>query len=581
MIRRLITTPRRAWHGPVDTFSSHEKSFEKLTKSYVHCNSFKNIELSNLSISQLVSKSADLKPDGDAMVFCGDTSTRLSWQDMWETSVRLANSLEKLGVKKGDRLAVWAPSVPEWVIAQFACGQSGLILVTMNPVYTSDEAEYAFEKVDAKVVVSTKAYSEKLLAMKNYKPDIILQTGWNRVDVELEPPFTHLFQDLVKSGETTHSFGEIDADSVGMIQFTSGTTGRPKAASLTHRNLVNNAFGIGHRYGSILPEHRFCMNVPLFHCFGSVIGTMVAAASANTCVFPAEGYSPTAAIEAMREEKCTFIYGTPTMYIDIFGLAKRQGLIDSFETVKHGKMAGSICPPELNRQAIEEFGINLMVAYGTTENSPVVTGTFPDDSFEKKVNTIGFPLHHIECKIIDKNSHVVPIGKSGELCSRGYGVMKGYWGDEEKTKKVIDKNRWYHTGDLATMDEDGYLKIIGRLDDMFIRGGENVFPSEIEDVLLPHSKIEDAQVIGVEDYRLGNEIAVYIKLNDRSLVNDEKVVEELVKELKEYCSERLFKYKIPKYWKFVDSYPVTASGKIQKYKMRENSTQDFNLSRTQ
>jgi len=401
------------------------------------------------------------------------------------------------------------------------------------------------------------------------KPKFIIQTS---SDNELQQPFSIKFTDLIQGS----LFGgelkglKITSDTINMIQFTSGTTGRPKAATLTNQNLVNNVIGFGRRTGMCLPGQIYNVNVPLFHCFGSVLGSLSSLIFRNTCVFPAPKFSAQAGIDATMKEKCTVQMGTPTMYMDIFALSSNPQNSGKIKTSKMGVIAGSLCPPEVAKEA-SSHGIDIINVYGSTENSPIVTGMFKDSTYDQKINTVGYPIEHQEIKVVGEDGQVVPIDKRGEIWFRGPNLMEGYWNDPVKTKSSITEDGWYKSGDIASIDKNGYVKIYGRNDDMFQRGGENIYPAETEDCLLSHEVVFNAQVIGVPDKRLGNEVGVYLTLTENSFTADNEVIEML----KKYCEGKIAAYKVPKYWKILKSLPTTTTGKVQKYKLREMAKTDF------
>lgn len=364
------------------------------------------------------------------------------------------------------------------------------------------------------------------------------------------------------------------SDDLAMIQYTSGTTGKPKAAALSYHNLVNNAIAVQNRL-HFNENQPICINVPLFHCFGNVGGSLMAGITGRTCLYPFFGWNPMATIKAIKAHEACAMYGTPTMYVDMFQVIDNDPtLANNLESLNCGVGAASLCPPELVKKAMEDFGITMIVAYGTTENSPLVTAMYVDDTFEHKTETVGRPTDHSEVKIVDRQGRTVPIGSAGELCTRGYMVFRGYLNDPEKTSEAIDQGRWYHTGDLAEMDEEGYIKIVGRIKDMIIRGGENVYPSEIEDVILGHEDILDVQVVGAPDYRLGEVVAAYLRINDSAKGKSD---EEVVESVKALCQEKLAKFKIPIHWKILDVYPATLSGKVKKFELRDRCKEDFEL----
>nr|XP_040033074.1 medium-chain acyl-CoA ligase ACSF2, mitochondrial [Gasterosteus aculeatus aculeatus] len=557
-----------------------------LTTSYAHGTS--SSSLLNATVGESLLRTVERWPDREAVIFVKDR-VRKTFAQLQQDVDQAAAGLLALGLQKGDRLGMWGPNTYEWILFQFATARAGIILVSVNPAYKVQEAEFALRKSGCKAVVcpsqfNTQDYSGMLTQLcpgieasapgdvrSGRLPDLRCVILLDR-----RQPGMLCFEDVMQAGSSQHMEQlqdlqkKISTDDPINIQFTSGTTGTPKGATLSHHNIVNNAYFVGKRVGySWNPFNRICLPVPLYHCFGSVGGGMCMAVHGVTAVFPSAGYNGKANLAALESERCTFLYGTPTMFVDMVNqpdLAKYD-----LSSVHGGIMGGSPAPPELVKKVISVMGIKgLIVAYGTTENSPVTFCPSPKDSVERKSETVGYIMDHVEAKIVDPTSgQVVPLGATGELMTRGYCVMLGYWDDEAKTRESITRSGWYKTGDLATMDAYSYCRIEGRIKDMIIRGGENIYPAEIEQFLHTHPKVKEAQVVGVQDARMGEEICACIRLSD-----GEECTEE---EIKAYCKEHISHFKIPRYVLFVTSYPLTATAKIQKDKLREEAEQQLGL----
>uniref|UniRef100_A0A8B9L5M9 Medium-chain acyl-CoA ligase ACSF2, mitochondrial n=1 Tax=Astyanax mexicanus TaxID=7994 RepID=A0A8B9L5M9_ASTMX len=545
-----------------------------LTTSYAHGVSSESLQ--SLTVGKALRLTTERYPDREAVVFV-QSGIRKTFAQFQNDVDQAAAGLVALGLKKGDRLGMWGPNTYEWVVIQYATAKAGIIMVSVNPAYQLQELEYALRKVQCKAIVcptqfKTQKYCDMLRqlcpGMDTASPGGIKSSRLPDLSTVIltdsKQPGTFSWTDLMEAGSSDH-FNQLQDiqktlsfDDPINIQFTSGTTGSPKGAALSHHNIVNNAYFIGlflTEPSSLQKNVRVCVPVPFYHCFGSVGGGIVMGLHGITMVFPSTGYDGRANLEAMQNEKCTFVYGTPTMYIDMLGqpdLAKFD--ISSVQT------AGSPCPPEVMRKVIKVMGIKeLTIGYGTTENSPVTFCGFPVDNLERKTETVGCIVPHTEAKVVNPTTgFTVPLGTQGELLIRGYCVMLEYWQDEAKTRECFTKDRWYKTGDIATLDEFGYCKIVGRIKDMVIRGGENIYPAEIEQFLHTHPKIQEAQVIGVKDERMGEEVCACIKLK----AGQECTAEEI----KNYCKGQISHYKIPRYITFVESYPLTVSGKVSKKK---------------
>uniref|UniRef100_A0A8C7FZU1 Medium-chain acyl-CoA ligase ACSF2, mitochondrial n=1 Tax=Oncorhynchus kisutch TaxID=8019 RepID=A0A8C7FZU1_ONCKI len=550
-----------------------------LTTSYAHGTSSKSLLFSTVGGS--LQASAERFPDREAVVFLQDR-VRKTFSQLQQDVDQAAAGLLALGLKRGDRLGMWGPNTYEWVLFQFASAKAGVILVSVNPAYQVQELEFALRKVGCNAIVcptqfKTQKYCDMLrqicpemdTAIPGSVKSARLPDLHTVIVTDSRQPGMYHLEDVMQAGSSQHMQQleelqkKLSFDDPINIQFTSGTTGNPKGATLSHHNIVNNAYFIGMRLGydwRVSSQVRVCLPVPMYHCFGSVGGGIVMATHGITLVFPSTGYDGRANLAAMESERCTFVYGTPTMYIDMLGqpdLAKFD-----LSSVEGGIMAGSPCPPEIVKKVISTMGIKeFVIAYGTTENSPVSFCGFPTDNLERKSETVGCIASHIEAKVVDPGSgQLVPLGISGELMIRGYCVMLEYWGDVAKTDECIAKDRWYKTGDIASLDKYGFCRIEGRIKDMIIRGGENIYPAEIEQFLHTHPKVQEAQVIGIKDERMGEEVCACLKLKAGQDCSAE--------DIKAYCKGKIAHFKIPRYVTFVNDYPLTVSGKIQKNKLR-------------
>jgi fatty-acyl-CoA synthase len=503
-------------------------------------------------------------------------NVRWSWGELGRRVDDLAAGLLSLGLERGDRVGIWAPNRSEWTLAQFATAKAGLILVNVNPAYRRSELEYAMNKVACKALILAPA-----LKTSNY-----LEITDDLVKAKKLPHLEHIvrlgaektpgmlnFDDVATAGGNAERMkladlgAKLQFDDAINIQFTSGTTGHPKGATLSHHNILNNGYFVAEGL-KLTPADRLCIPVPLYHCFGMVMGNLGCLTHGSTMVYPAEAFDPLATLQAIAEERCTALYGVPTMFIA--QLDHPEFAKFDLKSLRTGIMAGSPCPIEVMKKVQSQMNMGeVTIAYGMTETSPVSTQCATDDPVERRVSTVGQVLPHIEIKIVDPEGKAVPRGATGEFCTRGYSVMKGYWNDAEKTRDAIDEAGWMRTGDLATMDAEGYVNIVGRLKDMVIRGGENVYPREIEEFLYSHPKIQDVQVIGVPDPRYGEEICAWIKLKAGQSATAE--------EIREFCKGQIAHYKIPRYIEFVPEFPMTITGKIQKFVMREQTIEKLGL----
>lgn len=523
--------------------------------------------------------------DRNAAVFC-QTGEQWNYNELMRRVDRLAAGLLAIGVYKGDRVGIWSPNRPEWVLAQFATARIGAILVNINPAYQTTELEYALSHAGVSTLITAPNFrdSDYLAKLKTLVPDLTENRSVHlrssalpelRRVVQLGPdpmPGAISF-DAVMSRGSTGPKSRLDAISSSLnpddainIQFTSGTTGRPKGATLSHKSIINNAISCA-RAMRLTPGDALCIPVPLYHCFGMVLGNLAAVSYGAKMVFPGEGFDPLATLKAVEAEGCTALHGVPTMFAAM--LDHPEFVRFDLRSLRTGIMAGSICPASLMKRVMEDMHCSgITIGYGMTETSPISFQSDPDDPAAKRVATVGRIQPHVECKVIDKEGKTVPVGKQGQLLTRGYLVMKGYWNDPDFTSDAI-RDGWMHTGDLATIDAEGFCQITGRAGDMLIRGGENVYPAEIEDVLLTHPDITQAQVFGLPDERLGEEVAAWIILRPGADLS--------AADLQEWCRTRIARFKIPRYIRFEDDMPLTATGKAQKFKMRDMMCKELNI----
>ncbi|HUL24542.1 MAG TPA: AMP-binding protein [Streptosporangiaceae bacterium] len=486
----------------------------------------------------------------------------------------LARALIAAGIEAGDRVGIWAPNCAEWVLLQYATAKAGIVLVNINPAYRSHELGYALRQSGVRVLVSAESFKTS-----DYRAMVDEVRGGPDAPAQLERVIylgSPEWQELLNAGAgVPGELGPLAAREAGLsfddpinIQYTSGTTGFPKGATLSHHNILNNGFFIGEgcRYTE---QDRVCIPVPFYHCFGMVLGNLACTTHGACIVIPSAGFEPAAALAAVQAERCTSLYGVPTMFIAELALPGFAGY--DLSTLRTGIMAGSPCPVEVMKRVVSEMHMTeVTICYGMTETSPVSTQTRADDDTGRRVSTVGRVHPHVEVKIIDPATGlVVPRGTTGELCTRGYSVMLGYWDDEAQTEAVIDGARWMHTGDLAVMDAAGYLNIAGRIKDMVIRGGENVYPREVEEFLYTHPAIEDVQVIGVPDAKYGEELCAWVKLRPGAGLS--------LDELREFCTGQIAHFKIPRYLRITDGFPMTVTGKVQKFVMRETSVSELGL----
>ncbi|MGG7436580.1 AMP-binding protein [Chryseobacterium arthrosphaerae] len=532
--------------------------------SYVYGTS--EVPLLGQTIGGNLKSTVEKYPHQEALV-CVHQDYRATYQEFYNQTTAVAKALIFSGAKAGDRIGIWASNRYEWVLLQYATARIGTILVNINPAYRTHELTYVLNQSEVRFIFSalsfkTSNYKEMVEYAKEVCPtlehEIFFDDNWE--------DFVNNGQDI--SDEVLHSFEEhVQFDDPVNIQYTSGTTGFPKGVTLSHHNILNNGYFIGIRL-KYTEKDRVCIPVPFYHCFGMVIGNMCCTAHGACMVIPNDSFDPEITLKAVSDEKCTSLYGVPTMFIA--ELAVKDFDQYDFSSLRTGVMAGSVCPPEIMKKVESLMNIKEMsICYGMTETSPVSTQTLIGTPLEKQVSTVGTVQDHLEIKIVDENGRILKRGEHGELCTRGYSVMLKYWNDPENTKKVLDDARWMHTGDMAVMDKDGYITISGRIKDLIIRGGENISPKEIEDFLYTYTNILDVQIIGVPSEKFGEEVMAWVKVRKGFTITEE--------ELQEYCKGRIAHYKVPKYWKFVDEFPMTISGKIRKVEMREISMKELGL----
>jgi fatty-acyl-CoA synthase len=507
-------------------------------------------------------------PDHEALVV-PHQGVRWTYRQLWEHVDTVARALVARGFAPGDRLGIWAPNCSEWVLVQFATARIGVILVNINPAYRTHEVRYALAQSGCRGVVAAPSFksSDYRAMLEEVRPDL---PDLEQVVFLDSPEWEALLADSATvTSEAVESIARrlAPTDPIN-IQYTSGTTGYPKGATLSHANILNNAFLVGEtcRYTA---ADRVCVPVPFYHCFGMVMGTLGCVTHGATIVVPAPSFEPAATLQAVAEERCTSLYGVPTMFIAM--LAEPGFETYDLGSLRTGIMAGSPCPIEVMRQCIDRMHMGeVTIAYGMTETSPVSTQTAVDDPLDKRVSTVGRAHPHVEIQIVDpQTGTVVERGRPGEICTRGYSVMIGYWNDPERTAEAVDSEGWMHTGDLGVMDAEGYVNIVGRIKDMIIRGGENIYPREIEEFLFTHPKVRDVQVVGVPDPVYGEEVMAWIQTDDGSDLDPE--------EIRRFCRGKIAHYKIPRYVHVTPTFPMTVTGKVQKYLLREQSIELLGL----
>ena len=544
------------------------------------------VPLIEQTIGDFFDAMADRFPDNEALVSCHQ-NIRYTYRELRQEANRLASALLGLGLQRGDRVGIWSHNNAQWLLTQIATAKAGIVLVNINPAYRIAELEYALNKVGCKALISMTTFktSDYLEMIRAIAPEIarsqpgklqaarvpelktVVQLGDDNVPGMLR------FTDLMASGKPDDErllqiAPTLKATDPINIQFTSGTTGFPKGATLTHRNVLNNGFFIGEAM-RLTEMDRLCIPVPLYHCFGMVLGNLACLTHGATIVYPNDAFDPLLVLQAVQQERCTGLHGVPTMFIAELDHPRFKEF--DLSTLRTGIMAGSPCPIEVMKRVVSDMHMSeVTIAYGMTETSPVSCQSTTDTPLEKRVATVGKTQPHLEVKIADPETGApLPIGATGELCTRGYSVMHGYWGDPEKTAEAIDAEGWMHTGDLAVMDAEGYVNIAGRIKDMVIRGGENIYPREIEEFLYRHPGVQDVQVVGVPDKKYGEELCAWIIRRPGSNISDA--------DIREFCKGQIAHYKIPRYIRFVDAFPMTVTGKVQKFRMREVMKDELKL----
>ncbi len=539
-------------------------------------------EMLEVTVGKLLEEKANAYPEHEAVVYA-DRGLRMTYRQFDEYCRLVARSLMKLGIQSGEHIAIWATNTPEWLACQFATGKMGAVLVTVNTNYRTAELEYLLKQSDSTTLLLIEQYRDTSYIDTIYEiaPELYeCQPGQLKakrlprlknviVLGDKRYPGTYTWNDLLAMAQDTaeeeldQRMNSLDPHDVINMQYTSGTTGFPKGVMLSHYNIINNAYNIA-QCMKLTKDDRLCIPVPFFHCFGCVLGVL-ACVSVGATIVPIQEFNATQVLQTVQDEKCTALHGVPTMFIAELNDPDFEKY--DLSSLRTGIMAGSNCPIEVMKAVIEKMGAKeITIAYGQTESSPVITQTRTDDPIHLRVETVGRALPNVEVKIVEPGTNKeVPCGVQGELCTRGYHVMKGYYNNPEATKEAIDEEGWLRTGDLAIMDENGYCRITGRLKDMIIRGGENIYPREIEEFLYQHPKILDVQVVGVPDEKYGEEVMAWIILKPGQTATAEEV--------QEFCRGKISRHKIPRYIEFTDSYPMTASGKIQKFKLREQAKQ--------
>lgn len=545
-----------------------------MTDSYVRGDT--SSALIEMTIGDCFDRTALRYPDGEALVV-RHQDVRWTWGELKARVDRVAAGLLARGLKPGDRVGIWAPNCAEWVIVQFATAKAGLILVNINPAYRVAELDYALNKVDCAALILAPSHktSDYVAMLGELAPELSSSTpgalnaarlpNLRLVVVLGDREYSGCLPFASLASDDTAALADIalDPDMPVNIQFTSGTTGFPKGATLSHRNILNNGAFVGARIG--LAHHdRLCVPVPLYHCFGMVMGNLACAVHGATIIYPAEAFDPQAVLETVEAERCTALYGVPTMFIA--ALNHPEFAQFDLSSLRTGIMAGSPCPMTVMQEVIDRMHMEqVTIAYGMTETSPVSFQSDTDDPLDLRVSTVGRVQPHLEVKLIDLGGNIVARGETGELCTRGYSVMLGYWNDAERTADAVDTDGWMHTGDLATIDEEGYCEIVGRIKDMVIRGGENIYPREIEEYLLTHPDILDVQCVGIPDEKYGEELCAWIVLREGTTLDEDQA--------RDHCRGRIAHFKIPRHVLFVNDFPMTVTGKVQKFAMREQTVQ--------
>ncbi|MFV0346290.1 MAG: AMP-binding protein [Bacteroidales bacterium] len=526
-----------------------------------------DIPLLGETISENLKRTVERFPDREALVVPYQ-NYRATYSEFWKQITQVSKGLLAYGVKKGDRVGIWSPNRFEWVLIQYATARIGAIMVNVNPAYKAQELKFALKQSEISLLIMSKGFRKT-----NYI-EILNEVRSSCISLRSILVIDHDWDKLITIGNRVTD-EELEDIEVGLefdepinIQYTSGTTGFPKGTTLSHHNILNNGFFIGERLG-YTENDRVCIPVPLYHCFGMVLGNLACTTHGSCMIFTGEAFDPATVLQTVENEKATSLYGVPAMFIAELNLPNIDDY--DFSSLRTGIMAGSQCPESAMRDVRTKMNMKeVEICYGMTETSPVSTQTFLDDNEERRCSTVGKVHPHLEIKIINPDTgKIVPRNTPGEFCTRGYSVMLKYWNNPEATAMVIDEGRWMHTGDMAEMDEDGYVKIVGRIKDMIIRGGENISPHEIEEYLRNHDKIFDVQIIGVADKKYGEQVMAWVILKKGCKISEE--------ELKSYCRGQIATYKIPYYWKFVSEFPMTVTGKIRKVEMREIATKELGL----
>ncbi|MEB3074834.1 AMP-binding protein [Capnocytophaga gingivalis] len=534
---------------------------------YAYTHGASSVALLGETIDENLKKTVAKYPTEDALI-CSHQNYRATYEEFYDQVIQVAKGLMALGVKRGERVGVWSPNCYQWTLLQYATAKIGAILVNINPAYRTSELIYVINQSGLSVMFSALQFKssnyKKMMDDAREFTDTIRKAifwdeSWDRFLKEGE----HISDEALRKREEKVQF-----DDPVNIQYTSGTTGNPKGVTLSHHNILNNAYFIGLRM-NYTHSDRVCIPVPFYHCFGMVIGNLACTVHGATMVIPNDSFDPIKTLETVERERCTSLYGVPTMFIA--ELQEMEQKTYDLSSLRTGVMAGSLCPPEIMKKVKEQMNMHeITICYGMTETSPVSTQTRIGAPFEKQIYSVGTIHDHLEIKIIDPETQAtLKRGEHGELCTRGYSVMLKYWNSPDATRQVLDEQRWMHTGDLAMMDEDGYLHISGRIKDLIIRGGENISPKEIEDFLYTYKGVMDAQVIGVPSEKYGEEIMAWIKPKEGVTITEE--------EIRAFCKDRIAHYKVPKYWKFVSEFPMTISGKIRKVEMREIAARELGL----
>ena len=521
---------------------------------------------------------AEKYPDNKALIL-RHQGVEWTYAELQHRVDQLASGLLALGIAPGDRVGIWGPNSAEWVLTQLATAKIGAIMVCINPAYRLYELEYALNKVECKALITDESFktSDYLGMLNTLAPELEYCAPGALASNKL-PKLKHVIRMGASLSAGMHNFHQIcelatDADRAALlglqtqlkpddainIQFTSGTTGNPKGATLSHCNILNNGYLTGEAM-RLTPADKLCIPVPLYHCFGMVLAVLACVSHGATMVFPGEAFDPQQTLQTVQDERCTALHGVPTMFITELDHPNFSSF--DLSSLRTGIMAGAPCPIEVMKRVISDMHMrDILIAYGQTELSPINNITLPDDSLERRTETVGRAMPWVEVKVIDEAGHVVPVGEKGEICTRGYSVMQGYWNDPQKTAETIDAAGWLHSGDIATMDAFGYVRIVGRIKDMIIRGGENVYPREVEEFLYQHPAISEVQVFGMPDKKMGEEVCAWVQVNEGATLSAD--------DIKAFCKDQITHFKIPRHIRFVSEYPMTVTGKIQKFVMRD------------